>query len=388
MEPVSVLYIAFASISLFACILQLFLSYIKRGDIRILIISILSFVIFIRYSLIFLCSEPFGLADHLFTLLRCQLVLNQLVTVCMLGVVFYLLNLKKKFIIFLYISIISFLAILSFIIPDNLFFGNSEVIYLHDLPGSDTLPVLDHGFTWWRVMTDITIILFIFFTVLILIKKADPISPNIKIVFFAGLGFIMFAALYDHLVDLGRINTSYMLPIAIFIFYMILNFIPYLFLLTEVIDKNNLSQQEKKWRNLVNEAKVIVVGLNRMGHVEFINPFFLEFTGYKEDEVMGKDWFEFFLPREQYNEVQGAFIEILEFEFHPNHINPILTKTREEKMIKWYNVRTRDQDGIIIGSLSIGVDVTEDMMEKEEIINKLKEAEDRVSKLKNKDQQS
>jgi len=308
--------------------------------------------------------------------------------ICMLGVVFYLFKDTKKLFILLKVSIISFLMILSFIIPDNLLFGNNEAIYFHNLTNSDNIPVIGHGFTWWRVITDLTILLFAFSIIHLIVKKLDSVSFRTIIVIITGLGFLLLAALYDHLVDLGRINSIYLLPFAIFMYYMILNFVPYVYLLKEVIDKNIINQQEKKWRYLVNEADVIVVGLNRMGNVEFINPFFLEFTGYKENEVMGKDWFEFFIPPKEYYNVQGAFIEILEFEFHPHYNNPILTKYKEEKMVQWYNVRTRDQNGEITGSLSIGVDVTRDIREKEDIIKKLRETEDLVDKLKTKGQKS
>ncbi|MCK7460848.1 MAG: PAS domain-containing protein [Sphingobacterium sp.] len=125
----------------------------------------------------------------------------------------------------------------------------------------------------------------------------------------------------------------------------------------------------------------MVVGLNRMGHVEFVNPFFFELTGYKEDEVIGKDWFEFFIPPKEYYNVQGAFIEILTYEFHPDYLNPILTKNKEEKMIRWFNVRTTTQQGKISGSLSIGIDMTRDTLEKESLLKKLKEAEHLITKL-------
>jgi PAS domain S-box-containing protein len=144
-----------------------------------------------------------------------------------------------------------------------------------------------------------------------------------------------------------------------------------------------ISQQEKKFRNLVNDADIIVVGLNRMGNVEFINPFFLELTGYQEDEVIGKDWFEFFIPPNESYNVQGAFIEALVSDFHPYYENPVLTKSKEEKMIRWYNVRTRDQNENIIGSLSIGVNITEDLREKQDIVRKLKAAEELIDHLKN-----
>jgi len=383
MKTVSVLYTAFASISLFTCFLQLVLSFVKRGNILALISLILSFVVFLRFSVIILCSEPFGIADHHLTLLRCQLLLTQAVFIFMLGVIFYFLEHTKKLIILLHVSMIGFLMILSLIIPDNILFGNNQARYFSDLSDGN-IPLISKGFTWWRAITDMTILMFAISTILLIVKRLDSVSYKTVIIFFTGLGLILFAGLFDQIVDLGPINSIYLLPFTIFLFYLILNFIPYADLLKNVFENNIIYEEEKKWRNLIYEADVIVVDLNRMGHVEFINPFFLELTGYEEDEVMGKDWFEFFIPPKEYNKVQGAFIEILDFEFHTHYNNLILTKYKEEKMIRWFNVRTRDLNENITGSLSIGVDITEDLREKEKIIDKLKAAQDLIEKLKTK----
>jgi PAS domain S-box-containing protein len=383
MGPVSVLYTAFASIALFTCFLQLFLALKKSGDVLTLISAVLSFVVFIRYSLISLFSAPFGMADDHLTLLRCQLILTQAIIICMLGLIFQLLKDGRKLFILLNVLLVSLFIILCLILPDNLLFGNQEVVSLQHFSHDDSMMMISKGFSWWRAITDMSILLFAFSTFMLLMKKLKTVQYKKIIIFYTGSGLILLAAIYDQFIDLGSINSIYLLPFAVFLFYMILNFIPFLYLLEEVAESNMISQQEKKFRNLVNDAGVIVVGLNRMGNVEFINRFFLELTGYQEDEVIGKDWFEFFIPpKESYN-VQGAFIEALASDFHPYYENPILTKSKEEKMIRWFNVRTRDQHENITGSLSIGVDITEDFREKQDIVNKLIAAEELIDHLKN-----
>jgi PAS domain S-box-containing protein len=384
MGPVSVLYTAFASIALFTCILQLFLLSRRRGDLLSLISTILSFLVFLRYSLIFVCSSPLAVTDYHLTIWRCQLLLTQLVLICMLALIFYLLKDKRRIIIFINLIIISVLAILNLIIPDYQLFGSNEVIYIPSLANADNIPMIGHGFTWWRAIADLTIVVFVFSAYLLLVQKLKSNDHKKLIVVLIASFLMLIAAIYDQFVDIGIIDSVYMLPFALFILYLALNFIPYLFLLEEVAENLLISQREKKWRNLVYDAQVIVVGLNRMGHVEFVNPYFLKLTGYSEDEVLGKDWFEYFIPsRESYN-VQGAFLEALESEFHPHYINPILIKSKEEKIIKWYNVRTRDINDNISGSLSLGLDITEEITEKVDLINKLRSAQELIDKLKKK----
>lgn len=358
MGPVSVFYIAFASISIFACFLQLFISFRKKGDLLFVVCAILSLFVFTSYFILVLCSTSFGIHCSPSTLLRYQLIFYQAVAICMLGVIFHLLKEQRKQYILLNILIIGLFLLISLIIPDNILFGENAISRRLVLPHGDNVLMIDTGFTWWRTIVDLTILMFTFSAFLLLVKMLDYISFRIIILLFSGLGVILLAAIYDQLVDLGQINSTYMLPYAIFIFYIILIFIPFVFFIKEIIDQQNIILQEKKWRNLVNEAEIIVVGLNRMGHVEFINPYFFELTGYQQDEVLGNDWFEFFIPPKDYYNVQGTFIEILEFEFHPKYLNPILTKSKEEIMIQWFNVRTRNHKGEITGSLSIGVEVS------------------------------
>jgi PAS domain S-box-containing protein len=382
MGPVSVLYTAFASIALFTCFLQLFLALKKKSDILTLISSVLSFLVFLRYSLVVLCSAPLGIADDHLTLLRCQLILTQAITICTIGLIFHILKDTRKLFIFIQVLLIGLLMILCLILPDYLLFGSHEVIHFHDLSSGINDPLISKGFTWWRGIADITVLLFTFSNIMLLAKKIKTNQYKKIIVFYIGTGLILFASIYDQLVDLGLLKSIYILPFAIFLYYMVLNFVPFLYLLEEVAENNMISQQEKKWKNFVYQADVIVVGLNRMGHVEFINPFFLKLAGYREDEVIDRDWFEFFIPPKDAMNVQGAFIEALASDFHPYYENPILTKSKEEIMIRWFNVRTRDQNSNITGSLSIGVDMTEDLHEKIDLINKLKAAQNLINKLK------
>lgn len=388
MGPVSIFYIAFAAISFFACLLQLFIAFRKRGDFLFLICSLLSVVVFASYGLMVLCTTVLGITCPPLTLLRYQLILNQVVSIFMIGVISQLLNDPRKLYILLNISILGLLVLLSLFIPDNILFGEHSAIRRLILPQGDNLMMIAPGLTLWRVIFDLTILLFVISTFLLLIKRLNFVSFRTIVILFSGIGILVLSAIFDHLVDQGQITSFYLLPFANFILYIILILMPFVIFIKEIIHQENIINQERKWLNLVNQADLIIVGLNRMGHVDFINPFFYKLTGYREDEVLGKDWFEFFIPPKEHFNVQGAFVEILEFEFHSSYLNPILTKNKEEKMIKWFNVRTRNHLGNIIGSLSIGIDLTKETLDSENLLKRLQEAERLISKLKKKSERT
>jgi PAS domain S-box-containing protein len=134
-------------------------------------------------------------------------------------------------------------------------------------------------------------------------------------------------------------------------------------IVVEVSDRKRaeaiLVEADRRWRCLLDNVQLIVVGLDRQGNVEYINPFFLRLTGYSEQDVLGKYWFSHFLPSSQQPGVQVCFQEVLKREFHPHYQNSILTSLGEERMIAWSNTLLRNTEGEPIGTISIGEDITE-----------------------------
>lgn len=120
-----------------------------------------------------------------------------------------------------------------------------------------------------------------------------------------------------------------------------------------------LLEAERRWRSLLENVRLVVVGLDHNGKVEYANPCFLDLVGYTKAEVLGKDWFETFLPQHQRHRVQNNFLELLEQEFYTHDQNIILTKSGEERVIAWNNTLLQDLQGYVIGTLSIGEDITE-----------------------------
>jgi PAS domain S-box-containing protein len=123
-----------------------------------------------------------------------------------------------------------------------------------------------------------------------------------------------------------------------------------------------LKEAERRWRSLLENVQLVVVNLDRFGKVEYVNPFFLELTGYRQEEVIGKDWFADFLPQSQKQQGHQCFLEMLAQEFHPYYQNPILTKSGQERAIAWNNTLLHNAQGEIIGTTSIGEDITERQM--------------------------
>ncbi len=120
-----------------------------------------------------------------------------------------------------------------------------------------------------------------------------------------------------------------------------------------------LKESDRRWKSLLDNVQLVVIGLDVNGNVEYVNPFFLQLTDYTQAEVLGKNWVKNFLPESQHHRVKNTFHEVMKNNFYAHYHNAILTKLSEERMISWSDTLLRDLEGNPIGTISIGEDITE-----------------------------
>jgi PAS domain S-box-containing protein len=106
---------------------------------------------------------------------------------------------------------------------------------------------------------------------------------------------------------------------------------------------------------------VIIIAIDESQEVSLINKKGCEILGYNEEEILGKNWFDNFLPHRLRKGVKGVFNQLLAGDIEPVEFfeNPVLTKSGEERTIAWHNTVLRNNKGDIIGTLSSGEDITE-----------------------------
>jgi PAS domain S-box-containing protein len=120
-----------------------------------------------------------------------------------------------------------------------------------------------------------------------------------------------------------------------------------------------LREREIRFRGVLETVRSVAVCLDTHGCVTFVNDFALELTGWRRDEVMGTDWFERFVPRDE--NITAMFHEQIARGAVPtHHENDILTRTGERRRIRFDSTVLHDDHGIVVGTASIGHDVTEE----------------------------
>ena len=114
---------------------------------------------------------------------------------------------------------------------------------------------------------------------------------------------------------------------------------------------------------------MILLVLKRDGTVSLINKNGCQILGYSEAEIVGKNWFNLFLPLTIRERVMAAFQKILngEIDLSGTFENPVLTRDGSERIIAWNNALLYDPKGLVTGTVSSGQDITERKHAEEEL---------------------
>ena len=121
-----------------------------------------------------------------------------------------------------------------------------------------------------------------------------------------------------------------------------------------------LRASERRFRETLENAQLVAVQLDISGAIAFCNDFLLELTGWKREEILGREWLDLFIPEELREEMRQIFRNEAGFrEDMPSHYeNYILTRTGERRLVSWSNTILRDEANTPIGVTSIGEDIT------------------------------
>lgn len=120
-----------------------------------------------------------------------------------------------------------------------------------------------------------------------------------------------------------------------------------------------VQQSERRWRSFLDDVRLMVVGLDSAGRVNYVNPHCLALMGYQQQEIENKNGLEIFLPRQKRQQRQVFFQSLLKSQTPSYHQDRVFTCSGDEKIIAWNTTVLKDPKGDSTGILSIGEDITE-----------------------------
>ncbi len=120
-----------------------------------------------------------------------------------------------------------------------------------------------------------------------------------------------------------------------------------------------LRESDRRFSEMMGKVDLISMMLDREGRVTYCNDYLLSLTGWRREEVLGRNWFDAFVPPKDASELRTAFPELLANSPGAWHReNEILTRSGERRLIQWNNLVLRSLSGEVVGTASIGADIT------------------------------
>ena len=127
-----------------------------------------------------------------------------------------------------------------------------------------------------------------------------------------------------------------------------------------------LRESERRFSGVLDNLDLASMMLDTDARITYCNGYLLTLTGWSRDEVLGRSWFDLFLPPEDVD-MKAVFASLLADAPEAwHHENEILVRGGGRRSIRWNNSVLRSSSGEVIGTASIGEDVTEQQRNEEQ----------------------
>ncbi len=120
-------------------------------------------------------------------------------------------------------------------------------------------------------------------------------------------------------------------------------------------------------QTLLQAAPVFFVAINPEGKTIMINGMMLQSLGYKQEEVVGKDYMTTFVPKKDREALSKIFNKLIRLNEPTLNENYILTKDGKEILIEWHGRSIFNKKGEFAYFVGLGLDVTEQRRAEKEL---------------------
>ncbi len=360
MTPFSFAYIFVGSICFSLGLFHL-LIFFRRRDLKVdLVFSFMAFAIAFSSYLEIYGFKTGSLPEHVL-LLKGTLAVQCVLWICFAWFVYYYMRSKRLWPPVVITILYSLVQVINIFSPGSVLF--SEIVALESFAmGSGEILFFANGpANPFRILGDAAWIILLTYTAIACIgfgKRRNPRKAaifGITIFLCLGLGYLQ-----GTLIDLGIADPPYLgsflfLPLSLVMSYSLAG---------DVVKASRLSEEvkaaESRWRNLLENVHLMVIGIGLDKNVFYVNPFFLSTTGYKKSAILNNPFNNLILEKDRelmtdrLEEIFGGKAAIL-----PERRLPIVTRSGEQREIIWSNVLLSNGGGTAAGILSIGKDITD-----------------------------
>ncbi len=227
------------------------------------------------------------------------------------------------------------------------------------------------GLTTFKIAAEYVICAVLAAAMLNLTRRRDRLEPGIYHLLIMSMALTIMAeltfTLYVDVSGISNVAGHFLKIMSFFLIYLALvRFAlkrPYHTLFRQLAqEREALASSEKKWRNILLHTPQIGISLDPQGRITFANEHFLKLTGWTQEEVLGRDWFEMFIPTDARESTRRFFASAMSGGHslaYSMHENEMLDKSGALHTVAWANVLTFDSAGLATDVTCLGVDLTE-----------------------------
>ena len=110
---------------------------------------------------------------------------------------------------------------------------------------------------------------------------------------------------------------------------------------------------------IIETSNALIIVMDTEGRIQRFNQGCEKITGYAEDEVKGRIFWDFLIPEEQAPGVRAVFNSLKARDFPNEYENDWLTKEGEQRRIAWSNTAIVDEAGKVTHVIGTGLDITQ-----------------------------
>jgi PAS domain S-box len=135
--------------------------------------------------------------------------------------------------------------------------------------------------------------------------------------------------------------------------------------------QKDTERERDRAQGYLDVAAVLLVVINADQTVGLINRRGCELLGYREEELLGKNWFDVAVPERNREDARRAFTRMISgvSAASASDENVIVTGSGDERTLIWKEAVLRDTDGRVTGILGSGKDITDRIRAEEALRN-------------------
>jgi PAS domain S-box-containing protein len=120
----------------------------------------------------------------------------------------------------------------------------------------------------------------------------------------------------------------------------------------------SLKESQLILRSFIQIVPAVILGLSSDGMVLEFNPEAEKLFGRKMEEVIGKNYVDLFIVESSRKAVNEDLKKLLGGTLPDRYVNHVKAVNGDELLIEWMAHKLLDENGLVIGIINIGVNIT------------------------------